>query len=84
MLNNTSVSAQVDSFIFSNTSVTSQAESFVFRKRSGDPRLLIFKKHKNKLFIAILESDYPIDSLISDIAAAVLNSIVGKYDDHKR
>jgi len=46
--------------------------------------MLILKKHKNKLFIAILETKYPIDSFITEVTAAVLNLIVGKYNEHKR
>ena len=46
--------------------------------------MLILKRHKNKLFIAILETKYPIDSFITEVIAAVLNLIVGKYNDYKR
>jgi len=47
-----------------SNSVSAQAESFIFRKKGGTPQVLILKRHKNKLFIAILETKYPIDSFI--------------------
>ena len=47
-----------------STSISAQAESFIFRKKGGTPQVLILKRHKNKLFIAILETKYPIDSFI--------------------
>jgi len=46
--------------------------------------LFIFKRYKNTLFIAILDTKYPIDSFISEITAAILNLVVRKYDEHKR
>jgi len=67
-----------------STSISAQADSFIFRKRDGTPQLLILKKHKNKLFIAILETKYPIDSFITEVTAAILNLVVGKYNGHKR
>ena len=67
-----------------STSVSAQADSFIFRKRDGNPQLFIFKRYKNTLFIAILDTKYPIDSFISEITAAILNLVVRKYDEHKR
>jgi len=65
-------------------SVSTQAESFIFRKKGGTPHVLILKRHKNKLFIAILETKYPIDSFIGELTAAIFNIVVKKYDEHKR
>ena len=70
--------------MLNNTSVSSPADSFIFRKRSGNPQLFIFKRYKNTLFIAILETDYPIDSFITEITAAIFNFVVSKIYDHKR
>jgi len=70
--------------MLNNTSVSAQADSFIFRKRDGTPQLLILKKHKNKLFIAILETKYPIDSFITEVIAAILNLVVRKHYEHKR
>ena len=67
-----------------STSVSAQADFFIFRKRDGNPQLFIFKKHKNKLFIAILETKYPIDSFITEVTAAILNLVVGKYNVSRR
>ena len=67
-----------------STSISAQAESFIFRKKGGTPQVLILKRHKNKLFIAILETKYPIDSFITEVTAAILNLVVGKYNEHKR
>jgi len=70
--------------MLNNTSVSAQTGSFIFRKKGGTPHVLILKRHKNKLFIAILETKYPIDSFITEVTAAFLNLVVGKYDDYKR
>jgi len=53
-------------------------------KVKGGARELVLKKHNGKLFVAIVESDYPPDSITDKIAAAVLSFVVRKYNDHER
>jgi len=59
--------------------------SLIFKVRgSSAARELILKKHDGKLFVAIVESDYPPDSITDKIAGAVLNFVARKYNEHKR
>jgi len=59
--------------------------SVIFRLRSESttPDILILRKHNNKIFVAIVESDYPPDAVTSRVAGAVLNFIVEKYNKQK-
>jgi len=58
--------------------------SLIFKVRGNSAaRELILKKHNDKLFVAIVESDYPPDPVMDKIAGAVLNFVVRKYNDHK-
>ena len=58
--------------------------SLIFKVRGNSAaRELILKKHNGKLFVAIVESEYPPDSITDKIAAAVLNFVVRKYNEHK-
>jgi len=63
----------------------SEFPSIIFRLRSkgNAPDMLIFRRHNNKVFLAIVESDLP-DAVTSQIAGAVLECVVRKHDDHKR
>ena len=56
--------------------------SIIFRLRSGStaPDMLILRKHHNKNFVAIVESDYPPDAVTSRVAGAILSFVVKKYD----
>jgi len=55
--------------------------SLIFKVRGNATiRELILKKDNGKLFVAIVESDYPPDSIMDKIAGAVLNFVVRKYD----
>lgn len=58
--------------------------SIVFRLRSkgNAPDILIFRRHNNKVFLAIVESDLP-DAVTSQIAGAVLDYVVRKHGDNK-
>ena len=59
--------------------------SLIFKVRGNATiRELILKKDNGKLFVAIVESDYPPDSIMDKIAGAVLNFIVRKYNEQKR
>jgi len=59
--------------------------SLIFKVRGNTTiRELILKKHNGKLFVAIVESDYPPDSIMDKIAGAVLNFIVRKHNEQKR
>jgi len=49
-------------------------------KVKGAARELVLKKHNGKLFVAIVESEYPPDSITDKIAAAVLSFVVRKHD----
>jgi len=55
--------------------------SIIFRLRRGStaPDMLILRKHKNKVFIAVVESDLP-DAVTSRVAGAILSFVVRKYD----
>jgi len=57
-------------------------DSCFFRRR-GDSSLyiLILKRHNNKLFVGIIESDVSPDSLTGNIAETVLDFVMRKYDD---
>jgi len=59
-------------------------DSFLFRRRGDSSSyILILKRHNNKLFVGIVESDVPPDSLTGNIAEAVLDFVMKKYDDHE-
>ena len=55
--------------------------SIIFRLRSkgNAPDMLILRKHNNRVFIAIVESDMP-DAVTSRVAGAVLDYVVRKHD----
>ena len=55
--------------------------SIIFRLRSkgNAPDMLILRKHNNRVFIAIVESDMP-DAVTSRVAGAVLDFVVRKHD----
>jgi len=55
--------------------------SIIFRLRSkgNAPDMLILRKHNNKIFIAVVESDLP-DAVTSRVAGAVLDFVVRKHD----
>jgi len=60
-------------------------DSFLFRRRADSSSyILILKRHNNKLFVGIIESDLAPDSLTGSIAETVLNFLIKKYDDHER
>jgi len=61
----------------------SEFPSIIFRLRSGStvPDMLILRKHNNKIFIAVVESDLP-DAVTSRVAGAILSFVVKKYE-HK-
>ena len=57
-------------------------DSFLFRRRGDSSSyILILKRHNNKLFVGIIESDVSPDSLTGNIAEAVLDFVMKKYDD---
>jgi len=57
-------------------------DSFLFRRRGDSSSyILILKRHNNKLFVGIVESDVPPDSLTGNIAETVLNFVMKKYDN---
>jgi len=57
-------------------------DSFLFRRRADSSSyILILKRHNNKLFVGIVESDLAHDSLTGSIAETVLNFVMKKYDD---
>jgi len=58
--------------------------SIVFRLRSkgNAPDMIVFRRHNNKVFLAIVESDLP-DAVTSQIAGTVLECVVRKHDDYK-
>jgi len=59
-------------------------DSCLFRRRGDSSSyILILKRHNNKLFVGIIESDVSPDSLTGNIAEAVLNFVMKKYDDHE-
>jgi len=59
-------------------------DSFLFRRRGDSSSyILILKRHNNKLFVGIVESDVAHDSLTGSIAETVLDFIMRKYDDHE-
>ena len=59
-------------------------DSFLFRRRADSSSyILILKRHNNKLFVGIVESDLAHDSLTGSIAEAVLNFVIKKYDEHE-
>jgi len=62
----------------------SEFPSIIFRLRSGStaPDMLILRKHNNKIFIVVVESDLP-DAVTSRIAGTILSFVVKKYE-HKR
>ncbi|RLC79260.1 MAG: hypothetical protein DRI61_08305 [Chloroflexi bacterium] len=55
----------------------SEFPSIIFRlsSRSPAPDIVILRKHNNRVFIALVESDLP-DALTSRVAGAVLNFIL--------
>jgi len=59
----------------------SEIPSIIFRLRSKSTILdmLILRKHNNKVFLAIVESDLP-DAVTSQIAGAVLECVVRKHN----
>ena len=59
----------------------SEFPSIIFRLRSGStaPDMVILRKHNNKIFIAVVESDLP-DAVTSRIAGAVLECVVRKHN----
>ena len=58
--------------------------SLIFKVRGNSAaRELILKKHNGRLFVAIVESDYPPDPIMDKIAGAVLNFVVRKYDEQE-
>jgi len=60
-------------------------DSFLFRKRGDSSSyVVILKRHNNKLFVGILESDFVPDAITSDIAEMILNLVMKKYDEHER
>ena len=61
--------------------VISEFPSIIFRlRRKGTaPDMVILRKHNNKIFIAIVESDLP-DAVTSRVAGAVLDYVVRKHD----
>ena len=61
--------------------VISEFPSIIFRLRRKDtaPDMVILRKHNNKIFIAIVESDLP-DAVTSRVAGAVLDYVVRKHD----
>ena len=60
--------------------------SIIFRLRSkgNAPDMLILRKHNNRVFIAVVESDYPIDAVMSKIAGTVLDFVVRKQDKNEK
>jgi len=57
-------------------------DNFLFRRRGDSSSyILILKRHNNKLFVGIIESDLAPDSLTGNIAEAVLDFVMKKYDD---
>jgi len=60
----------------------SEISSVIFRLRGkGDaPDMIVLRKHNNRVFIAIVESDYPIDAVMSKVAGTVLDFVVRKHD----
>ena len=57
-------------------------DSCLFRRRGDSSSyILILKRHNNKLFVGIVESDVAHDSLTGNIAEAVLNFVIKKYDN---
>ena len=59
-------------------------DSFLFRRRGDSSSyILILKRHNNKLFVGIVESDVSPDSLTGNIAETVLNFVMRKYDKHE-
>ena len=60
-------------------------DNFLFRRRADSSSyILILKRHNNKLFVGIVESDLAHDSLTGSIAETVLNFVMKKYDEHER
>ena len=60
--------------------------SVIFRLNSkgAAPDMVILRKHNNKIFIAVVESNYPPDAITSRVAGAVLNFVVEKYSKDKK
>jgi len=58
--------------------------SIIFRLKSKGtaPDMVILRKHNNRIFIAVVESDLP-DAVTSRVAGTVLNFIVEKYKNKK-